>query len=112
MRVWGRILTNGRELPPSRIEIANGRIEAIEPADGPSGDDVVVAEGWIGPGLIDLQVNGAGGVDLTSATDAHAALTHVARTLAMHGVTAFCPTIVSSPPAVIVNALRAYGPRT
>jgi N-acetylglucosamine-6-phosphate deacetylase len=113
MRLWGRILTNGRERPASRIEIADGRIVAIETAATPApGTEVSVEEGWIAPGLIDLQVNGAGGVDLTSAEDPEAALAHVARTLAAHGVTAFCPTIVSSPLRVITRCLRAYGPRT
>ena len=55
-----------------------------------------------------MQVNGAGGVDLTSATDPVQALQHVARTLAVHGVTAFCPTIVSSPPQLILDRLAAY----
>jgi N-acetylglucosamine-6-phosphate deacetylase len=38
-------------------------------------------------------------------------LDQVARTLAARGVTAFCPTIVSSPPDVILDRLAAYRPR-
>ena len=111
MRLWGRILTNGRELPASRIELADGQITEIEAAHAPpSGTDMVVNDGWIAPGLIDLQVNGAGGADLTSAEDPATALAHVARVLASHGVTAFCPTIVSSPVEVITRCLRAYRP--
>jgi N-acetylglucosamine-6-phosphate deacetylase len=72
--------------------------------------DIAVEDGWIAPGLIDVQVNGAGGVDLTSASEPEAALEHVATMLAQHGVTAFCPTVVSSPEHVIVERLRAYGP--
>jgi N-acetylglucosamine-6-phosphate deacetylase len=107
--LWGRVLSDGRELPPSRIEVADGRIVHIEPAHRPGPGDVVVDEdGWIAPGLIDLQVNGAGGADLTSAADPQAALDQVARTLAQHGVTAFCPTIVSSPREVILDRLAAY----
>ena len=68
-------------------------------------------DGWIAPGLIDVQVNGAGGADLTSADDPEATLDHVARTLAQHGVTAFCPTIVSSSRGVILDRLIAYRPR-
>jgi len=106
------VLTDGRELPPARVEVAGGRIVLIQPAERPlSGDVVVGKDGWIAPGLIDLQVNGAGGVDLTSATDREAALDQVARTLAHHGVTAFCPTIVSAPVEVIVDRLAAYRPR-
>src|SRR5207237_4783558 len=103
--VWGAVLTGGRELPPSRIEIRNGRIAAITAAPRPAHADLVVNDGWLAPGLIDVQVNGAGGVDLTSAEDPAGALQHVARTLAAHGVTAFCPTVVSSPLATILDRL-------
>jgi len=106
--IWGRVLSDGHELPASRIEIANGRITRLEPADRPVDADIVVGKGWIAPGLIDLQVNGAAGADLTAADDPAAALRHVAIALAQHGVTAFCPTIVSSPVELIVNRIGAY----
>jgi N-acetylglucosamine-6-phosphate deacetylase len=105
------VLSDGRELPPSRVEVASGRITGLQPAARPAPGDAAIEDGWIAPGLIDLQVNGAGGVDLTSATDPEAALAQVARTLAQHGVTAFCPTIVSSPLEIIVDRLAAYWPR-
>jgi N-acetylglucosamine-6-phosphate deacetylase len=108
MRLWGRVLSDGRELPPSRVGVENGRINELVPADRPKADDLVVEDGWITPGMIDVQVNGAGGLDLTSARQPAVALGHVARTLAAHGVTAFCPTIVSSPRDVIIERLRAY----
>ena len=109
--LWGRVLTDGQALPASRIEIADGRISRLEPASAPGAADLVVEDGWLAPGLIDVQVNGAGGVDLTSAADASRALEHVSRTLAQHGVTAFCPTIVSSAPELILDRLEAYRPR-
>ena len=110
--LWGRVLTDGHELPPSRVQVDDGRIVRLEPARRPRPGDIVVdEEGWIAPGLIDLQVNGAGGADLTSAADPLTALDHVARTLVQHGVTAFCPTIVSSPREVILDRLAAYRPR-
>jgi N-acetylglucosamine-6-phosphate deacetylase len=106
------VLSDGRELPPSRVEVADGRIVLVERARRPHPGDIVVDEdGWIAPGLIDLQVNGAGGIDLTSAANPQAALEAVARTLAQHGVTAFCPTIVSAPREVILDRLAAYRPR-
>ncbi|HEV7666302.1 MAG TPA: N-acetylglucosamine-6-phosphate deacetylase [Chloroflexota bacterium] len=105
--LWGRVLTDGEELPPARVSIAEGRIVAIEPAARALPGDLVVDTGWIAPGLIDLQVNGAAGVDLTSSSDIAA----VARTLAAHGVTAFCPTVVSSPCSLILDRLATYGPR-
>src|SRR5579859_6712744 len=110
--LWGRVLTDGQELPACRVEVAERRIVAVEPTARPAPGDIVVDEGWIAPGLIDLQVNGAGGVDLTSAPDRTTAVCDVARTLARHGVTAFCPTIVSAPAQVILDCLASYGPRS
>jgi N-acetylglucosamine-6-phosphate deacetylase len=110
--VWGRILTGGHELPPSRIEIQDGRITGVEPGQRPRGADFAVDDGWILPGLIDLQVNGVAGADLTSAEDPEAALVAVAGALAQRGVTAFCPTIVSSREEVIVERLPVYRART
>lgn len=87
-----------------------GRIASVEPSERPVSSDLVVEDGWIASGLIDLQVNGAGGVDLTSASDPATVLDQVARLLANHGVTAFCPTIVSSPRELILERLAAYRP--
>jgi N-acetylglucosamine-6-phosphate deacetylase len=109
--VHGPLLTDGRELPAGRVEIADGRIVAVRPTGSPDGADLVVSGGWIVPGLIDLQVNGAGGVDLTSARNPAMAVAGVARVLARHGVTAFCPTVVSSSPDRTLRRLAAYGPR-
>jgi N-acetylglucosamine-6-phosphate deacetylase len=106
--LWGAVLTEGRELPASRVLIREERIVDITPASRPESGDVVVDDGWIAPGLVDVQVNGAGGMDLTAASDSAAALAHVARTLAAHGVTSFCPTIVSSPRELMLDRLRAY----
>jgi N-acetylglucosamine-6-phosphate deacetylase len=108
--LWGRVLTDGAELPACRVQVVDGRIVGVAAAARPQPADIVVDAGWIAPGLIDLQVNGAGGVDLTSAADRPTAVCHVARTLARHGVTAFCPTIVSAPLGVILDCLAAYGP--
>src|SRR6266511_4169748 len=30
--LWGRVLTGGTELPPSRIEVSEGRISRVQPA--------------------------------------------------------------------------------
>jgi N-acetylglucosamine-6-phosphate deacetylase len=110
LTLWGSLLSGGQPLPPSRVEIARGKITAVQPVPEPAAGDVVVRDGWIAPGLIDMQVNGAGGADLTSAADPSAALAQVARTLATHGVTAFCPTLVSSLREDILRRLPAYQP--
>jgi N-acetylglucosamine-6-phosphate deacetylase len=104
----GRVLTDGRELPPSRVVVEAGRIVALEAGGRADGADLDAGDGWIAPGLIDLQVNGAGGVDLASAADPRAAVERVGATLAAHGVTAFCPTLVSSAPERILTCLPAF----
>jgi N-acetylglucosamine-6-phosphate deacetylase len=61
------------------------------------------------PGLVDLQVNGAAGHDLTSAPER---LWDVAAALPAYGVTAFLPTVVTSDPSVRARLLEllAAGP--
>jgi len=105
-------MTGGWEISACRIEIEAGSIAAVLPGGTPEGADLVVEDGWIIPGLIDLQVNGAGGMDLTSAEKPDLAVAEVARVLARHGVTAFCPTIITSPPDAILSRLGAYGPKS
>jgi N-acetylglucosamine-6-phosphate deacetylase len=93
------------------VILSGDRIGAVEPALEPQPGDTQVDAGWIAPGFIDLQVNGADGVDLTSAADPVDALRKVARMLATRGVTSFCPTMVSSPHETILSRLRAYRAR-
>jgi N-acetylglucosamine-6-phosphate deacetylase len=73
------------------VAIVAGRVaEAASP-----GSPTLDASGLIvAPGLIDLQVNGAAGHDLTTSPER---LGDVARHLVRHGVTAFLPTIITAP---------------
>jgi N-acetylglucosamine-6-phosphate deacetylase len=63
----------------------------------------------IAPGLLDLQVNGAHGIDLASEPER---LWEVAAALPRYGVAGFLPTIITSPPEVVEAALAtlAAGP--
>ncbi len=63
----------------------------------------------VAPGFIDLQVNGAFGHDFTRDPEA---IWDVGRRLAEHGVTAFLPTIITSPLGAIARAMEvlAVGP--
>lgn len=55
----------------------------------------------LAPGFIDVQINGGFGVDFSQATeDVGSGVALVARRLLPHGVTSFCPTLVTSPPEV------------
>jgi N-acetylglucosamine-6-phosphate deacetylase len=82
---------------------AGGSPRRLPPGEGPAVLDVsglVVA-----PGLVDLQCNGAAGIDLTAEPER---LWEVAAVLPRRGVTAWLPTIVSSPPEVRARALAAW----
>lgn len=82
------MVTPGGVVSPGAVEIEDGRIVAVEP--GPAGaPDVTLV-----PGLVDLQVNGIGAVNVAAAEgddwctlDGH---------LVAQGVTAWCPTLVTA----------------
>src|SRR5690242_15219250 len=61
------------------------------------------------PGLVDIQVNGAAGIDLTAEPDR---LWEVASALPAYGVVAFVPTVITSDPEARAAALAtlAAGP--
>ena len=98
----------GRLLAPEdsgvrRVSVDEGRVVDIgDPAEAPP--DALGGPGaWIVPGLVDIQLNGAFGVDFS---DPNADLSHAAACLPATGVTAFLPTIVSAPPETYAPALR------
>lgn len=92
------IHTPGRVIPRGSVVIDGSRIVAAGAAgDLPaaSGATVINAGGMIlVPGFIDLQLNGAFGHDFTADP---AAIWRVAAGLPRYGVTAFLPTIITSP---------------
>jgi len=81
--------------------VADGRVAAIRRGIDRHAD--ICTDGWIAPGLIDLQVNGAYGFDF--ATDS-ASIANVAARLPATGVTAFLPTIITSPLEAYSRFLR------
>ncbi|KAK3525368.1 hypothetical protein QTP86_031252 [Hemibagrus guttatus] len=53
------------------------------------------------PGFIDMQINGGYGIDFSQATDdITGGVAQVAKRILEHGVTSFCPTLVTSPPHI------------
>ena len=92
----------GRVLAPEDrgvrlLTIQDGRVASLGDARDAPADALGGPDGWIVPGLVDMQLNGAFGVDFT---DPDADLAHAAKGLPATGVTAFLPTLVSSPPDV------------
>jgi N-acetylglucosamine-6-phosphate deacetylase len=108
----GRVLVE-RAWVDADVEVANGAISAVQPRSAErsaSTTELLDATSlFIAPGLIDLQINGAFGHDFTGNPES---IWEVGAMLPRSGVTAFLPTIVSSPPDVAMRALEvlAAGP--
>ncbi len=87
------------------VEIADGRIRSVrfDKSNGDAGAQRIV--GALLPGLVDLQVNGAGGRAVDEAGTE--ALDHVAKTVAEHGAAAFLPTLITAPFESIVEQVAA-----
>ncbi len=91
-------------LAPGYVTCVDGRIAEVSAGVPPSRPDVVLREGFLLPGFVDLQVNGYFGIELASA-DA-AGWTTVASQLPRTGTTAFLPTFITSPVDELAAALR------
>ncbi len=91
------------------ISISEGRITQIVPcseANPQPEDRQIHCEGWIAsPGWIELQINGAFGVDFAEQPQR---IWEVAARLPEFGFTAFLPTIVTSPLAVFQQAMEVW----
>ncbi len=102
----GRVITPSGDLTPGTVEVRNGRIAAVRRGVAPRADPAA-PEGILAPGLVDLQVNGAAGVDFLTCRRP-ADLARVRRYLASSGVTAFLPTLITSPMPVLAAALDRW----
>ncbi|MEO5709404.1 MAG: N-acetylglucosamine-6-phosphate deacetylase [Nocardioidaceae bacterium] len=89
-------LVDGRLLP--------GDVEVTDDVVARVGLPPAAGERVAAPGFVDLQVNGFAGVDVLDA-DADG-LRELARSLPVHGVTSWLPTLITAPPARTEHALR------
>eukprot|EP00756_Hemistasia_phaeocysticola_P006852 Hpha_TRINITY_DN14022_c0_g2::TRINITY_DN14022_c0_g2_i1::g.44154::m.44154/K01443/nagA, AMDHD2; N-acetylglucosamine-6-phosphate deacetylase len=79
--------------------ICGGRV--IDPATlgGRAAAEVVDGKGAVcAPGLIDVQINGAFGIDFTTPTLTGAEVDTICRGVLAHGCTSLCPTVITSSP--------------
>lgn len=94
-----------RDLVPGYLEVTDGTITAVR-AGTPRHIRAIRFDGTLIPGLIDLQVNGAG-VDFLACreiSDLHQATA----LLASGGVTSFLPTLISSPLPDLLAAIQRW----
>jgi N-acetylglucosamine-6-phosphate deacetylase len=99
--ITGTVL-RGWRLTDGQVHIADGEITAAAPRRARR---LRLAEGWtLAPGFWDIQVNGFAGAEVGDDPDQ---LRHVAEALPAHGVTGFCPTLVTRTPAAYRRAQAA-----
>ncbi len=99
----GRIVAAEQDFAPGHIVIEDDRIRAVGPGI-PSTADRVFPDGTLVPGFIDLQVNGASGLDLLDCDPDGVA--RLSTYLASTGTTGFLPTLISAPAERIHHAVQ------
>ncbi len=106
--IGGSVVTPTGPLQDLDLVIEHGRIvDLVAPGTTGSsaGDTIDVSGRIVAPGLIDVQINGGWGHDFTGDPTT---IGHVAGHLPRTGVTAFVPTIVTSPTAQRAAAIQAF----
>jgi N-acetylglucosamine-6-phosphate deacetylase len=84
------------------LRMAGGAIAGVEAIGEPEPADLP----WIGPGLVDLQINGFAGIDVNADGDLPARADDLLHALLRVGVTTFLPTVVTSSVEAITARLR------
>src|SRR6266511_1946326 len=103
-----RLIAGGRLLDPGAVAVEDGRVVEVLDRRPPAGPGHLALErGVLAPGLIDLQLNGAFGVDLVDA-DA-GGWERVLCGLPSTGVTALLATFISAPVDDLAAAMRRAG---
>jgi N-acetylglucosamine-6-phosphate deacetylase len=99
------IITGGQTLQESAVLVDGERIVAVGPVSEvptpPEAQEMRAGGLILAPGFIDLQINGAFGSDFTATPST---IWEVAARLPQYGVTAFLPTIISSPLEAVASA--------
>ncbi|KAK9720616.1 N-acetyl-glucosamine-6-phosphate deacetylase [Basidiobolus ranarum] len=112
----GRIIRDGNIITGENLYVKDGKF-----VDGKSyfwdhtqfEEEVIDAEdSLVSPGFLDIQINGALGVDFTADREnLGEKLEQVAKGLLKWGCTSFCPTIVSSQPEVYAELMHVFARR-
>jgi len=84
------IATRLPDRQPVRVALDGERLELVA-ADGPANEGL-----WVGPGWVDVQVNGFAGVDANDPSTAPDAYARMTAALRAHGVTRFLPTVITA----------------
>jgi len=99
MRILGRRYDTQQ---PVALELAAGRIRTIRARPA---SEVSAAEPWIGPGLVDVQVNGYGGHEFNEAGLTEDTVAQISRQQDACGLVAYCPTATTHSDATLRHTL-------
>src|SRR5919199_2263228 len=105
----GRVVTDYEVWPGGTVLFEDCSVADVSPDDSLLADAHEVYdydEALILPGFVDLQVNGAFGVDVASES---ARLPELSRALLSTGTTAYLPTVISAPEGIYEEALPVIG---
>jgi N-acetylglucosamine-6-phosphate deacetylase len=105
----GRVVTDYEVWPGGTVLFGDGSVADVSPDDSLVADAHEVhdyGEAMILPGFVDLQVNGAFGIDVASESSR---LTELSRALLSTGTTSYLPTVISSPEGIYEEALPMIG---
>jgi N-acetylglucosamine-6-phosphate deacetylase len=81
------------------INVSGGKVVSVTPSDKQSNL-------WIAPGLIDVQLNGIGGLNLNTIDLTVEDVTQIVKMMQQGGVTRFCPTVVTGPKERMLHCIR------
>lgn len=102
MRISARSAVVDGVVTPVTVSVDDRVITAVEPHADPAAD-VVLETGTLTAGLVDIQINGAFGVDFAAADEA--GWDEVAAKLPATGVTSFQPTLITAPLQQLIAGL-------
>jgi N-acetylglucosamine-6-phosphate deacetylase len=103
-----QIVSGGKLTAGNAVIVKNNQIQSVIPADAiPSGMERVDLQGaYLAPGLIDLQIYGAGHL-FFGGNPSVAALQEMEHTLLRQGTTSFFATVATNSPDVVLQAIEA-----
>lgn len=93
----GRDVLSGR---PTRVTVRDGLVTGVELLS------TRAALPWLSHGLVDLQVNGFGGIDVNSADLTPDDVGAITQALASHGTSVWVPTVITQSHEYIADRLR------
>lgn len=103
MELWARRYDTG---DAARFAWQGDRLDSVQPA-ATSPPPSTAEMPWIAPGLIDIQVNGYGGQEFSSADLLPEQVAEIVRRHWDFGVTQLCPTLTTQSREVFLSALAA-----